>query len=201
MDTGMSQALTLSDSINKTLDSIDWDAQFNYLNTMKDSLLKKSSELLSEFNELMKQVKNNLSDFEVIVPFDESIGEKFNCSVEDGKLKIEVTFKNETSERCNKTTVIIPQNCDVEKMEQKYNSVTKTMTVIIPKVIVEKEEKKEEEAKPHGYKVSHTPKKKPAKVETEEAHQATSKLLKKFKEANAVRRAPNGRFVKRTPEE
>lgn len=197
MDTGVSQAMKLVDSINETIDTIDWDEQFEFLNEKKEAMLKKGEELLGEFNELMKQVKNNLSDFEVTVAFDETLGEKFDAKVEDGKLFIEVSFKDEHTERSNKTTVLIPENCDVAKMTQKYNSLAKTMTVVIPKVIVEPTEKKEE-----GYKLrkAATPRK---KVETPESHDAASKLLKKFKEnterTNGVKRAPNGRFVRRTP--
>ena len=208
IDNGAIAAKGLFDTMNETMNSIDWDAQFNSLMDMKDSLLEKGSELLGEFNELMKQVKNNITDFEVTVPYDESLGEKFESKIEDSKLTIEVTFKDETSERCNKTTVIIPQNCDVEKMTNKYNSLNKTMTVVIPKVIVEP--KKEEEKRGYTLKKSAaTPKKKVAAPKEEESHQAESKLLKRFREnsrnarvvnaqtTEAMPRGANGRFVKR----
>ena len=211
IDNGTSAALNLVDKMNETINSIDWDEQFESLNTVKDSLLKKGNELLGEFNELMKQVKNNISDFEVTVPFDESLGEKFESKIEDGKLIVEVTFKDEHTERSNKTAVTIPQNCDVEKKTEKYNAVTKTMTVIIPKVINEpKEEVKTEKKKSTRYKVSRVAAtKKEAKEETSPAQEAASKLLKKFRENSAKAatkvvqqsRAANGRFVKRTPSE
>ena len=215
IDNGTSAALTLVDRMNETINSIDWDEQFESLNTVKDSLLKKGNELLGEFNELMKQVKNNISDFEVTVPFDESLGEKFESKIEDGKLIVEVTFKDEHTERSNKTAVTIPQNCDIEKKTEKYNAVTKTMTVIIPKVINEpkeetKEEAKTEKKKSTRYKVSRVAAtKKEAKEETSPAQEAASKLLKKFRENSAKAatkvvqqsRAANGRFVKRTPSE
>ena len=204
MDTGVSQAMKLVDSINETIDGIDWDEQFESLNSVKDSLIEKGNSLLSDFNELVKQVKNNITDFEVIVPFDEAIGEKFECNVEDGKLIVEVSFKDENTERSNKTAVNIPQNCDVEKMTRKYNPVNKTMTVVIPKVINEPSEEKKVDEKPEGYrlkKTSTTPRRK--KVE-EQPHAVESKLLKKFREntAKATRvvtpRASNGRFTKRS---
>lgn len=199
IDNGTSTAMDLFGTMKETIDSIDWDEQFKSLNEVKDSLLKKGTDLLGEFNELLKQVKNNITDFEVIVPYDEALGEKFECNVEDGKLTIEVSFKDDTTERNNKTTVSIPENCDLDKMSHKYNAVNKTMTVIIPKVIIEPTEKKEE--KPNGYKLKKaaTPKKKA----TDETHQAESKLLKKFREntARATRvvtpRAANGRFTKK----
>ena len=197
IDNGASAAFDLIDRMNETFNSIDWDSQFENLSEMKDSLMKKGNDLLGEFNELMKQVKNGISDFEVTVPFDESLGEKLETKVEDGKLTVEVSFKDETSERSNKTTVVIPQNCDIEKMETKFNTLAKTATVVIPKVIKERvdEEKKD------GYKLkkSATPKK---TVSDGDTHEAASKLLKKFREnssASGIKRAPNGRFVKRTP--
>ena len=207
MDTGVSQAMKLVDSINETIDGIDWDEQFESLNSVKDSLIEKGNSLLSDFNELVKQVKNNISDFEVSVPFDESIGEKFESKIENGKLIVEVTFKDDNTERSNRTCVLIPQNCDIEKKSEKYNSLAKTMTVIIPKVISEpKEEAKDEKKKSARYKVSHaaTPKKSAKKEEVNHAQEAASKLLRKFREnasKTTLNRAPNGRFVKRTPSE
>ena len=203
VDVSARQTKNILDSMNETFNSIDWDSQIKTFNDMKDSFLKKSNEILGEFNDLLKEVKNNITDFEVIVPYDMSIGEKFDHKIEGNKLIVEVTFEDENSERSNKTTVTIPQNCDVEKLTTKYNSVNKTMTVIIPKVIVEpKEEPKEEKKASTTYKLhsAATPKKKVAekKEQTPEEHQAASKLLKKFKEnTSGMRRAANGRFVKR----
>lgn len=203
VETSTRQTKNILDSVNETFNSIDWDAQIKTFNDMKDSFLKKSNELLGDFNELLKEVKNNITDFEVIVPYDMAIGEKFDHKVEGNKLIVEVTFEDEKCERSNKTTVTIPQNCDVEKLVTRYNAVNKTMTVIIPKVIVESKEEPKEEKKPAGYKLrtAATPKKKVVKKEqTPEEHQAASKLLKKFKESTSggMKRAANGRFVKRT---
>lgn len=204
VDVSARQTKNLIDSMNETINSIDWDAQVKTLSEMKDSFLKKSNEILGEFNDLLKEVKNNITDFEVIVPYDMSIGEKFDHKVEGDKLIVEVTFEDEKCERSNKTTVTIPQNCDTEKLTTRYNAVNKTMTVIIPKVIAEqpKEEKKEEKKASTTYKLrtAATPKKKAVKKEqTPEEHQAASKLLKKFKESTSggMKRAANGRFVKR----
>ena len=205
IDNGATTALDLFDSMKSTIDSIDWDEQFKSLNEMKDSLLQRGNELLGEFNELLKQVKNNITDFEVIVPFDESIGEKFECNVDGDKLNIEVSFEGEGVVRSNKTTVNIPQNCDVEKMTKKYNPVNKTMTVVIPKVIAEPTEKKEEEKV--GFKLKKTSTTPRRKSTTEEPHAVESKLLKKFRENTAkatnrvvIPRGANGRFTKRNVE-
>ena len=199
VETSTAQTKSLIESMNETIDSIDWDAQVSVFNDMKDSLLKKSKEILGEFNDLLKEVKNNLTDFEVTVPFDESLGEKFEYSIEDDKLTVKVSFKDDNVTRCNTTTVSIPQNCDVEKLSTRYNNLAKSMTVIIPKIIAEA--KKEEEKPTTGFKLhkTATTPKTTKKEETPEEHQASSKLLKKFKEnANSgIRRAANGRFIKR----
>jgi hypothetical protein len=209
VDVSTRQTKNIIDSMNETLNSIDWDSQIKTFNDMKDSFLKKSNEILGEFNDLLKEVKNNITDFEVIVPYDMALGEKFDYTIEGNKLIVEVTFEDENSERSNKTTVTIPQNCDTAKLKTRYNSVNKTMTVIIPKVIAEtkeepKEEKKEEKKASTTYKLrtAATPKKETVKKEqTPEEHQAASKLLKKFKESTSgLKRDARGRFVKHTAE-
>ena len=207
VETSTRQTKNILDSMNETINSIDWDAQVKTFNDMKDSFLKKSNELLGDFNELLKEVKNNITDFEVTVPFDEALGEKFEYSIEDGKLTVEVSYKDDTTERSNKTVVSIPQNCDIEKVSTKCNTLNKTMTVIIPKAIVEpkEEEKAEEVETPRGFKLRNaaTPRKSKVvfkKEEELEAHQAASKLLKKFRENTAnggLKRDGKGRFVKR----
>ena len=137
VETSTAQTKSLIESMNETIDSIDWDAQVSVFNDMKDSLLKKSKEILGEFNDLLKEVKNNLTDFEVTVPFDESLGEKFEYSIEDDKLTVKVSFEDDNVTRCNTTTVNIPQNCDIEKLSTRYNNLSKSITVIVPKIIVE----------------------------------------------------------------
>lgn len=195
VETSTAQTKSLIESMNETIDSIDWDAQVSVFNDMKDAFLKRSKEILGEVNDLLKEVKNNLTDFEVTVPFDESLGEKFEYSIEDDKLTVKVSFEDDNVTRCNTTTVNIPQNCDIEKLTTRYNNLAKSMTVIIPKIIVEAKKEEEPTTGFKLHKTATTPKT-TKKEETPEEHQASSKLLKKFKE-NTVRRAANGRFIKR----
>ena len=197
VDNGAATAMCLFDTMNKTIDSIDWDKQFESLNTMKDSLVKKGEELMSDFNELMKQVKDTISDFKLTVPYNEEIGEKFECTVNDGKLFVKVTYNDEFSSRSSENSIKIPQNCDVEKMTKKYDKEKKTMTISIPKIIAEPNESKEEDDNGKT-----------------DAHEAASKLLRRFRQArmantpsqsesesteagNPLPRGANGRFVKR----
>ena len=210
IDSSASNAFNLINTVHEAIDSIDWDNQLKTFVSMKDSLVEKGNDFLKDFNELMKQVKETINDFEVSIPFDESEGEEFNYSIVDNKLVLEVKFKDNTSERLNRTTVIIPDNCDVEKLTTRYNNVAKVMSVIIPKVMMEtlKDEGKDE--KPSGYKLRKnvaTPKKTVSKVEGEE-HDAASKLLREFRKnvkkvtentvTEGLPRAANGRFVKRS---
>lgn len=210
IDSSASNAFNLINTVHEAIDSIDWDNQLKTFVSMKDSLVEKGNDFLKDFNELMKQVKETINDFEVSIPFDESEGEEFNYSIVDNKLVLEVKFKDNTSERLNRTTVIIPDNCDVEKLTTRYNNVAKVMSVIIPKVMMEtlKDEGKDE--KPSGYKLRKnvaTPKKTVSKVEEEE-HDAASKLLREFRKnvkkvtentvTEGLPRAANGRFVKRS---
>lgn len=205
VNNGASQVDKLFKTMDETMNSIDWDAQFKSLNNMKESFLKKSNELWGDFNELMKQVKDNLTDFEVIVPFDPSIGENFKSEVVNDKLVVEVTFKNENTERVNKTMVTIPENCDVDKKTEKYDEVKKVMIVTIPKIVVEtptpnKEEEVETPKKRSTRIRVTTPKKKvatPKETPSEEAHDVSSKLLKKFRENVNLQRDANGRFMRR----
>jgi hypothetical protein len=117
----------------------------------------------------------------VTVPFDESIGETLDYSIDGNKLTIEVKFNDETSSRSNKTVVIIPANCDTARVSKTINNVAKTATIVIPKVVEKNEEKenKAAEAAPRQHR-------KPAGLRPRREPKA------KVKPA----RAKNGRFVK-----
>jgi hypothetical protein len=190
VNNGANAATDLFATMNETMNAIDWDAQFKQLKDVRDAIAKKGNELFNEFDELMKQVKNSINDFEVSVPFDEASGEHFEYKIEDGKLLIEVTFEDENTTRSNKSKIAVPENCDVEKAFAKYNAASKTMTVVIPKMITEASAQKVADL--NETHVS------PKTEETAEAHTAESKILKKFRQ-NSIPRAANGRFARRTP--
>ena len=209
IDNGASQAKSLIESFNDVVDSFDMNAQIEYFNEKKKELIKRSNELFGDFAELLKQVKESLTDFSVTVPFDESIGEKISYEVKDGKLEIEVTYNDETSSRKNSTTVVIPANCDLEQVSFTSNSTLKTATVTIPKKVIEPIK---EEAAPTE-KPKKTVRKKAAKKAAEEATPSngdeamthiSSKLAQKLsqngnKYAKMLKRGADGRFVRRTP--
>ncbi len=209
IDNGASQAKSLIESFNDVVDSFDMNAQIEYFNEKKKELIKRGNELFGDFAELLKQVKESLTDFSVTVPFDESIGEKISYEVKDGKLEIEVSYADESQTRSNKTSVVIPTNCDLGQVSFTSNSTLKTATVTIPKKVIEPIK---EEAAPTE-KPKKTVRKKAAKKAAEEATPSngdetmthiSSKLAQKLnqngsKYAKILNRGANGRFVRRTP--
>jgi len=210
IDNGASQAKSLIESFNDVVDSFDMNAQIEYFNEKKKELIKRGNELFGDFAELLKQVKESLTDFSVTVPFDESIGEKISYEVKDGKLEIEVSYADESQTRSNKTSVVIPTNCDLEQVSFTSNSTLKTATVTIPKKVIEPIK---EEAAPTEKPKKKTVRKKAAKKAAEEATPSndeetmthiSSKLAQKLnqngnKYAKMLKRGADGRFVRRTP--
>jgi len=179
IDSSARRARDLVNSVGESIDNFDWNDQLDFFNEKKNALLERGNSLLKDFGELLKQVKESFNDFSVTVPFDESIGEKLDFSINGNKLKVVVTYEDETSTRSNETVVVIPANCDVNKVSKVVNTVTKTATISIPKVIAPGEEKeKEADAAP-----------KTAKKRLSPRRPATAKKPK-------VKRAANGRFVK-----
>ena len=209
-DNGASQAKSLIESFNDVVDSFDMNAQIEYFNEKKKELIKRGNELFGDFAELLKQVKESLTDFSVTVPFDESIGEKISYEVKEGKLEIEVSYADESQTRSSKTSVVIPTNCDLEQVSFTSNSTLKTATVTIPKKVIEPIK---EEAAPTEKPKKKTVRKKAAKKAAEEATPSndeetmthiSSKLAQKLnqngsKYAKILNRGANGRFVRRTP--
>lgn len=137
INNGVWQTKSILDNFNEIIDSFDAQEQIDYFNEKKNALMKKCNDLFSGFNELLEQVKEDLTDFSVTVPFDESIGEKIAYKVENGKLEIVVSYADETQTKNNKTVVLIPSNCDLEQMKFSTNSTKKTATISIPKKIGE----------------------------------------------------------------
>lgn len=195
VDNGVSQTMSMLNEVDKTISKIDWDKQFKFLNEKKDSILKKGDELLNEFSDLMKQVKVSVSDYEVSIPYDASIGEKFDYSIDGNKLNIEVSFEDETSERSNKVRITIPEGLDVKNVTTKRDDSHKTMTVIIPKIIAEPTQKTSDTTTNHS-EGDTTPKNDDGKTH------ASSKLMETIRRNSsrvAMPRGANGRFVRRTP--
>ena len=209
IDNGASQAKSLIESFNDVVDSFDMDAQIEYFNEKKKELIKRGNELFGDFAELLKQVKESLTDFSVTVPFDESIGEKISYEVKEGKLEIEVSYADESQTRSSKTSVVIPTNCDLEQVSFTSNSTLKTATVTIPKKVIEPIKEEAAPTEKPKKTVRKKAAKKAAKEETPSQSEETmthisSKLAQKLnqngsKYAKILNRGANGRFVRRTP--
>ena len=209
IDNGASQAKSLIESFNDVVDSFDMDAQIEYFNEKKKELIKRGNELFGDFAELLKQVKESLTDFSVTVPFDESIGEKISYEVKDGKLEIEVSYADESQTRSSKTSVVIPANCDLEQVSFTSNSTLKTATVTIPKKVIEPIKEEAAPTEKPKKTVRKKAAKKAAKEETPSQSEETmthisSKLAQKLsqngsKYAKMLKRGADGRFVRRTP--
>lgn len=131
--------------LNDTISSIDWDGQMETFRKHKNSFLSRINTAWDELNQLMKQVKDTLSDYTVTVPFDEDGGEQISYSIEDGKLTVEVTYNDEGSSRCNRTTVVLPPNCDASQAKLDINHANKTAKISIPKLNGGDEEEPEKE--------------------------------------------------------
>lgn len=214
-----SQARDFIGGFSTMVDEIDWDNHFNaaneFMRERKESLTAKANDLLKEFSDLVKQVKDNLTDFSITVAFDETLGEKLNYEVvknedETFSLAVEVSYNDETTTRSNKTAVKIPQNCDLTKINKTVNKVAKTVTISIPKVIIEPIEEKKKEDLGVGTKKKKARKKAYKKVvesvknEETDTHEETthvsSKLAERLKqnvERAKLRRDASGRFVRR----
>lgn len=211
IDNSANQARSLIDGFSTMVNDINWDEQFNaaneFIRSRKEVLNAKANELMKEFSDLVKEVKDSLVDFSVTVPYDESCGEKISYEVKkDGdvsNLIVEVTFNDENTTRENRTVVKVPETCDVTKVTKTVNKVAKTATITIPKLVVEPTTKKEEVAPKR--KAVRKKVKKVVETPTEEAVEAqvSSKLAEKLKqnvEKAALRRDAFGRFIRRKVE-
>lgn len=212
IDSGAEQAKGLVESFNDVVNSFDWDAQIDYLKERRKAIVEKSNELFKDFTELLKQVKDSLTDFSVTVPFDESLGEKLSYEIVGNKLVVEVTYSDETTDRSNKTSVVIPNNCDLEKISHTVNTALKTATITIPKVAIEplKEEAAPTEKPKKAVRKKAVKKAEPnteaeEKAADEPMTHISSKLVQKIQQnaekARMLHRGANGRFVRRTVEQ
>lgn len=140
IDNSAAQAKSVIEGLNDIMDSFDMDSQFDYFNEKKNDLIKRGNDLFGDFEDLLKQVKDKVDDFTLTVPFDEEKGEKISYEVNNGKLEVEVTFKDECTTKSHKTSVVIPTDCDIEGISFTSNGIKKTATITIPKKSVAHDE-------------------------------------------------------------
>jgi hypothetical protein len=127
IDNGQRQALSLLDEAQRTFSDFDFDATMN-------SLMETGRTAFDGFGDFIKTVKDTVSDFKVIVPFDDNT-ETFDIEIEDGVITVKVNGKNTK----RKTTATIPSNCIVKDAKHFVDRKRGNLVVVIPKNISEDE--------------------------------------------------------------
>ena len=132
IDDGERQALSIMDEVNRAFDNFDFDATI-------DSIMESGKNAIAGFNDFIKTVKDSVSDFRVIIPFNEK-KEEFKYDIEGNILKVTVCSKNcikNFSKR--ETTVTIPGNCMLDKISHTVDKKHGNLIVTIPKNVAEDE--------------------------------------------------------------
>jgi len=114
-------------SLIKAIDDFDLDSTI-------DAVMESGKNAIAGFNDFIKTVKDTVSDFKVIIPFNEKT-EKFNINVEDGVITVKVTGKGTRRE----TTATIPSNCLVDDIKHFIDKKNGNLVVVIPKNVSEDE--------------------------------------------------------------
>lgn len=132
IDNGERQALSLLSEAQRAINNFDFDATV-------DSIVEGSKNAFAGFNDIMKNIKDTISDLKVIVPFNEK-KEEFKYDIEGNILKVTVCSKNcikNFSKR--ETTVTIPGNCMLDKISHTVDKKHGNLIITIPKNLAEDE--------------------------------------------------------------
>lgn len=124
-DSGRESALSLLEDAQRTFESFDFDSTIG-------SIVERGNSLCNTLSEFGKTIKDTVSDFKVIVPFDES-KEELNYRVEGHTLFIRVNTKGGFRE----LTASIPNNAIIDKIRLHVNNKKNEAVIIIPKNIAE----------------------------------------------------------------
>ena len=127
IDNGERQALSMLNEAQRALNNFDFDATV-------DSIMEAGKNAFDGFNDFMKTVKDSVSDFKIIVPFNEK-KEKFNININNGVITVSVNGKGSRRE----TTATIPSNCITENMNHFVDKKKGNLVVVIPKDLTEDE--------------------------------------------------------------
>jgi len=133
IDNGERLRLSIMEEARRAFSNFDFDATV-------DSIVKKGNRLYSGFDGFMKDVKDTVSDFKVIVPFDKR-SEKFKYDITGDTLNVKVEGKNGFRE----LHASIPENCKIDEINHIISGKKKELVIVIPKSI--KDDKKVKEAK------------------------------------------------------
>ena len=127
IDNGERQALSLMSEAQRAIDNFDFDATV-------DSIMETSKNAFDGFNDFMKTVNDSVSDFKVIIPFNEK-KEKFNINIKNGVITVTVNGKGSHRE----TKATIPSNCITDEMKRFVDKKHGNLVVVIPKNLAEDE--------------------------------------------------------------
>ncbi len=127
IDNGARQALSMLNEAQRAFDNFDFDASI-------DSIMETGKGAYNGFNEFMKTIKDSVSDFKIVIPFNEK-KEKFDINVEDNVITVTVNGKGTHRE----TKATIPSNCIIDKLERFVDKKKGNLIVVIPKNISEDE--------------------------------------------------------------
>ena len=127
IDDGERQALSIMNEVNRAFDNFDFDATI-------DSIMESGKNAIAGFNDFIKTVKDSVSDFRVIIPFDEK-REKFNISIDGNVISVKVTGKGTKRE----TKATIPSNCITDKVKHFVDKKKGNLVVVIPKDVADDE--------------------------------------------------------------
>lgn len=119
----VNNALFALNNITNTIDKFDFDSAFNSFN-------KKIDDSFNKLANYATNVRNNLSDLKIYVPFDKK-NDTLAWTVEGDVLTITSTSHDGTVKSSVSTT--IPENAKVDKMYKKYDKKKNIVTFVIPK--------------------------------------------------------------------
>ena len=86
------------------------------------------------YNNIKKEIKDvyeTMSDLKVRIPYDKD-KDVISYTINDGLFKVEVVSKDASMKNTLSTT--LPENINIDKMEEIYDEEMKVMTYIIPKI-------------------------------------------------------------------
>lgn len=132
IDKRSGQAKDLMSEFNSILNDIDWEAKFDEFNKVKKDLLRKGSDLFSEMNDFLDEIKETVTDFSVIMPYNVNIGEKYDYKITEGNiLVVTVTYDDGMTKKNYVTEAHIPDTCDIELLH--LETTKDSLVITIPK--------------------------------------------------------------------
>ncbi len=112
----------------------DLDKTLNDFMVENQKMLQVTNKGKCLYNNIKKEIKDvyeTMSDLKVKIPYDKD-KDVISYTINDGLFKVEVVSKDASMKNTISTT--LPENINIDKMEEKYDEEMKVMTYIIPKI-------------------------------------------------------------------